>query len=266
MTMKLPGQLSGHVAALYRHPVKGFTPEPLERVGLTAGDYFPCDRLYAVEDGPSGFDPTAPAHISKQKFTVLAKIAEVARARTTYDETSGVISVKAEGRPDLNACLFEPDGREAFAAWLGDFLGEAAAGPLQVLTGPGGHRFMDHPRGFVSILNLVSVRDLERRLGRPVDALRFRANVHIEGWPAWCENDLVGRSLRLGESEARVFKPITRCAATEVDPDTGLRDIHMTRELYDQYRHVLCGVYVEVTHTGALAVGDPVNLCAELAA
>jgi uncharacterized protein YcbX len=266
MTLQLPGQLFGHVAALYRHPVKGFTPEPLEQVALTAGDYFPCDRLYAVEDGPSGFDPEAPGHISKQRFTVLAKIAEVAKARTAYDEASGVINVKAEGRQDLNACLREPAGRDAFAGWLTDFLGEAATGPLKVLEGPGGHRFMDHPRGFVSILNLESVRDLERRLGRPVDPLRFRANVHVEGWPAWCENDLVGRSLKLGGTQAQVFKPITRCAATEVDPDTGLRDIHMTRELYDQYRHVLCGVYVEVTHGGALAVGDPVTLQAELAA
>ena len=78
--------MTGHIAALYRHPVKGFTPERLDQAQLTVGGPFPCDRLYAVENGPSGFDPAAPAYIPKQKFTVLMSIAEVAKARTRYDE------------------------------------------------------------------------------------------------------------------------------------------------------------------------------------
>ena len=44
----------GRVASLYRYPVKGFTPERIASTGLTAGNYFPCDRLYAVENGPYG--------------------------------------------------------------------------------------------------------------------------------------------------------------------------------------------------------------------
>ena len=74
--------MTGQLASLWRHPVKGFTPERLGVATLQTGAYFPCDRIFAVEDGPSGFDPDAPAWISKQKFTVLAKIAKVARART----------------------------------------------------------------------------------------------------------------------------------------------------------------------------------------
>ena len=56
--------MTGHIAALYRHPVKGFTPERLSHAELTAGGPFPCDRLYAVENGPSGFDPAAPVVFS----------------------------------------------------------------------------------------------------------------------------------------------------------------------------------------------------------
>jgi len=258
--------MQGRIAAIYRHPVKGFTPERLESATLSPGGYFPCDRLYAVEDGPCGFDPEAPAHISKQKFTVLARLPQAARARTRYDEATGVLSVSAEGHAPLDADLTSETGREAFAAWLARFFGDAVAGPLKVLAAPQGHRFMDHPKGHVSILNLASVRDLEQRLGRPVDPLRFRANLHVEGWPAWVENDLTGRALRLGAGEAVVFKPIVRCAATEADPVTGLRDIPMTHELYELYRHVLCGVYVEVTRGATVTPGDALDLIAELAA
>ena len=257
----MPGApIQGRIASLWRHPVKGFTPERLTRADLSPGGFFPCDRLYAVEDGPSGFDPDAPAWISKTKFTVLAKIPDVARVRTAFDEASGVLTVRAPGRADLSANLDNAAGRQAFADWLAGFLGEEARGPLRVVQGPG-HRFTDHPLGDVSIVNLASVRDLAERLGRPVDPLRFRANLYVEGWPAWAENDAAEETqLRLGGATARLFKPIVRCVATHVDPATGERDIDLVRALHDLYGHLHCGVYVSVSKGGALAEGDIATL------
>lgn len=251
--------VSAAIAALYRHPVKGFTPEALDGVDLTAGRHFPGDRLYAVEVGPSGFDPTAPAHVAKMKFTVLARIAKVARIRTRWDQTTGMLSVRAEGAPDLDIDLADAGDRAAFEAWLTRCLGEEATAPLRLLTG-GGHRFMDDPRGQVSVLNLASVRDLEARLGRPVDPLRFRANVHVEGWPAWVENDWTGRDLELGGARLRVVKPIVRCAATHVDPATGLRDLPVVNALFDLYGHRWCGLYLSVETGGRLRIGDAVEI------
>lgn len=244
------------IDSLYRHPVKGFTPERLERAELVAGACFPNDRLYAVEDGPSGFNAAAPGHISKSKFTVLAKIAQVAKARTAYDDTTGVLTAGAEGQADFAGDLNTPEGRGAFEAWLAALLGEAATGPLNIIEGPGAHRFMDHPLGHVSIINLASVRDLAARIGRPIDPLRFRANLYVEGWDAWAENDWAGRTLSLGTARATVYKPIVRCAATAVDPVTAERDIDIPAALFEHYAHVLCGLYVNVTEGGAIAVGD----------
>jgi uncharacterized protein YcbX len=251
---------AGHIESLWRYPVKGFTPERKARAELTAGGFFPADRLYAVEDGPSGFDPAAPAWVSKTKFTVLAKIAEVAKARTAYDEATGVFTARAEGRPAIAAPLAEAAGREAFAAWLTDLLGEAARGPLKVVQAPG-HRFTDHPQGHVSVLNLASVRDLADRIGRPVDPLRFRANLHVEGWPAWIEETLAaGTELTLGGAHARLFSPITRCVATHVDPVTAERDMEVVRALHDHYGHLHCGIYVFVTAGGTVAEGDAATI------
>ena len=250
---------TGRIASLWRHPVKGFTPERLASASLVAGGFFPCDRIYAVEDGPSGFDPAAPAWTPKMRFTVLAKIAEVARARTAYDEASGVLVASAEGRPGFSGDLTAPEGRIAFAAWLEDFLGEAASGPLKVFQVPG-HRFTDHPSGYVSIVNLASVRDLEAKIGRPIDPLRFRANLYVESWPAWIEEDALNAEARLGPVRARVFSPITRCVATHVDPATGERDMDVVRALHDHYGHLHCGVYVEVLEGGTIGEGDRAEL------
>jgi uncharacterized protein YcbX len=252
--------MQAQVVSLYRHPVKGFTPERLDRVELVAGQCFPCDRLYAVEDGPSGFDHTAPAHISKMKFAVLAKIPEVAKARTAYDAATGVFTARAEGRPDFAGDLRGDPGRRGFEAWLADLLGDAVQGPLRVIEGPGDYRFMDSRSGYVSIVNLASVRDLADRLGRPVDPLRFRANLYVEGWPAWAENDWTGRAMTLGEARAEVLKPIVRCAATHVDPVTAERDIELVKALFDHYGHMFCGVYLKVEQGGAVVEGDEVRL------
>jgi uncharacterized protein YcbX len=252
--------MNGRIAALYRHPVKGFTPEPLDAVVLAAGGHFPCDRIYTVEDGPSGFDPAHPAHISKMKFAVLAKIPALARARTAYDEASGEFRVACEGFAPFAGRLTTAQGRAAFEAWLAGFLAEQEPddrhGPLRVLTAPGVHCFMDSRNGFVSVLNLESVRDLERRLGRPVDPARFRANVLVEGWPAWSEHGCAGQILRLGEAQLIILDDTVRCAAVDVDPLTGDKDIEMTSELFARYGHMCCGVYASVTGGGRLAVGD----------
>lgn len=247
--------MTGHIAALYRHPIKGFTPEQLSRADLTAGGPFPCDRLFAVENGPSGFDPSAPAHLPKQKFTVLMAIADVAKARTRYDEATGVLAATAPGQPDFSASLHEPAGQEAFAAWLTPLLGEEVRGQLKVVQAPG-YRFMDHPLGHVSIINLASVRDLETRMGVPVDPLRFRGNIYVEGWPAWAENEWTGRDLLVGFAQAKVFKPTVRCAATHVNPVTAERDMDVVKALFDNYGHMNLGIYVHVTQSGPITVGD----------
>lgn len=247
--------MTGYVAAIYRHPVKGFTPERLDHADLLAGAPFPCDRLYAVENGPSGFDPKAPTFIPKQKFTVLMAIPEVAKARTAYDEVTGILSATAEGQPDFAGALTDPEGRAAFATWLEGLLGDEVRGPLQVISAAG-HRFMDHPLGQVSIINLASLRDLEARMGRPIDPLRFRANLYVEGWPAWIENEWVGRELMAGFARAKVFKPIVRCAATHVDPVTAERDMEIVKALFDNYGHMNCGIYMHVTDSGRVTVGD----------
>jgi uncharacterized protein len=251
--------MSGHVAAIFRHPVKGFTPEPIDHADLKPGEGFPHDRIFAVENGPSGFDPAAPVFLSKQKFTVLMNLPKVAAVRTRYDEATGTMAAEAPGAPTIVADMSGQEGRAAFAAWLAEVLGEEAQGPLRVVEAPGAWRFTDHPLGQVSIINLASVADLSRRMGVELDPLRFRANLYVEGWPAWAENEWARHRLMLGWATAEVFKPIVRCAATDVNLETAERDLEITKSLFDNYGHMNCGIYVRVTSPGRVGVGDAVT-------
>jgi uncharacterized protein YcbX len=248
--------MSGLLAGIFRHPVKGFTPEALQSVDLAPGRGFPFDRIYAVEDGPAGFDPAAPAFISKTHFTVLAALPKVAAVRTRYHDASGDLEAAAPGVADFFGRLTERAGREAFAAWLAGVLGDDAPGPLKVLAAPESWRFTDHPLGQVSVINLASVADLSRRMGKALDPLRFRGNLYVDGWPPWVEHGWTGRRLMLGWAEAEVFKPIVRCAAPDVNPATAERDAEITKALFDAFGDMNCGVYVRVTKPGRLSLGD----------
>src|SRR5258708_24347423 len=127
----------------------------------------------------------------------------------------------------------------------------------KVLTSPG-HSFSDVARQVVSIINLASVRAIENMVGHPVHPLRFRANLYVEGWPAWHEFELLDRTLAVRDVRLKVVKRIVRCAAVNVDPDTGERDLAIPQALQRRLGHGDCGIYAEVTTGGSIAVGDAI--------
>src|SRR5207245_916757 len=112
-------------------------------------------------------------------------------------------------------------------------------GPPKVLESPG-HSFSDVARKVVSIINLASVRAIESMVGAPVHPLRFRANLYVEGWPAWHEFDLVDHTMAIGDIRLKVVKRIVRCAAINVDPDTAQRDLPIPQALQRRLGHAGC--------------------------
>src|SRR2546427_227079 len=101
------------VLAIYRYPVKGLSAEPLPRTRLTPGETIEADRRYAIENGPSGFDPAAPAYLPKARFLMLMKNERLARLETRYDEATNLLSIRAGGREVAHSDLSTADGRKA---------------------------------------------------------------------------------------------------------------------------------------------------------
>jgi uncharacterized protein len=249
------------IAALHRYPVKGLSPERVPRAELTRGEYFPADRLFAIENGPSGFDAAEPQHQPKTKFLMLMRHEALARLKTRYDDASAMLVIDAEGREAVRGNLSTREGRLAIEAFFRRFIPAELRGPPKVLTAPQGFRFTDSRRGFVSIINLASVGAIEGLVGAPVDPLRFRGNVHVEGLAPWAEFELVGRTLETATGvRLKVTKRIERCAATNVDPAAGVRDLDIPRTLMRHFGHFDCGIYAEVVAGGALAEGEHLSL------
>ncbi|WP_295846885.1 MOSC domain-containing protein [Tardiphaga sp.] len=249
------------LASIYRYPVKGLTPEKLPRVALTAGQTLPSDRRYAVENGPSGFDPAAPRHLPKSQFLMLMRNERLAALRTHYDDASHTLTIRENGAETARGDLETREGRAAIEAFFAANFADELRGPPRILVSPG-HSFSDVAKRVASIINLASVAALEDVIGRPVHPLRFRGNLHVAGWPAWHEFDLMDRVLRIGEVRLKVVKRIVRCAATNVDPDTAARDLTIPATLMRTYGHADLGVYAEVISDGMISEGDAIEVVA----
>jgi uncharacterized protein YcbX len=257
--------MAAAIAAIYRYPVKGLSAEPIERIGLDIGQCLPHDRRFAIALGATEFDPTQPQWLSKNHFIMLMRDEALAKLQTSFDTETGLLTVSRNGQTSLCESLTTPAGARRIADYYRDFLGDPAKGELRVVEAPG-HAFADaRPKPnastdkYVSLINLASIRDFETRIGATVEPIRFRANVYFDGLPAWNEQGWMEREITVGGARLRVVSPITRCAATEVNPATAERDISVVAELMRHFGHNIMGIYAEVIAAGEIAVGDTVS-------
>ncbi len=248
------------IRSIYRYPIKGLSPEPLERAALAPGQTIPGDRLYAIENGPSGFDPVKRPYLSKQHFLMLMKNERLAGLRTEFDDKTHTLTITSPSSELIRADLRTAEGRAAIERFFADYCADELRGPPRILHADG-HSFSDVARKVVSIINLASVAAVEDMVGAPVDPLRFRGNVYVEGWKAWSELDQVGKELAIGRNaRLKVVKRIVRCAATNVDPGTGIRDLEIPKALMHHLGHGDCGIYAEVVAGGEIAAGNAIEI------
>jgi hypothetical protein len=252
--------VTAKIQAIYRYPVKGLSPEPMPRAAIAVGETLPGDRRYAIENGPSRFDPTSPRYQPKTHYLMLMRNERLATLATRLQEPSQTLVIAAGGREAVRGDLRTPAGRSAIEQFFSSFCADELRGPPRLLQAPG-FSFSDVARKVVSIINLASVKVLADRIGAAIDPLRFRGNLYVTGWPAWQELDWVGREIAIGrDTRLRIVKRIMRCAATSVDPSTGARDFDIPAALRRAYGHADCGIYAEVVSPGEIAEGDQVTV------
>lgn len=263
------------LSALYRFPVKSLGGERLRRAEVDALG-LAGDRRWMVVDAASG------RFLTQRQYGRMAQIAALWLDPAT-------LHLGAPGRPGLRVAvppadralrevvvwrdsLAVPDAGDAAAQWLSEFLGqdcrlvhvpESRARQVDPAYAQDGDRvgFAD---GFpLLLIGQASLDDLAARVGRPLDMLRFRPNLVVEGAAPYAEDGW--RRLRIGSVEFEVVKPCSRCAIPTLDPHSGARgdDGEPLRTLAS-YRRDADGVYFGQNLIqrggGMLEVGMPVTL------
>lgn len=253
------------IAHLYRYPVKGLSPEALTRVTLKREEGFPKDRIYALTNGSWIFDPRDLKVRPKTDFLMLAKHEQLAQLKTAVSEDSEVLTVSRDGETLLRASLAAEQGRASIEQFFTRFMGSAITGEPRVAFAHG-HQFTDvsvlspEMMRSISVINLASVRALSVKLGVTLDPMRFRANVYYEGTEPWEELEWLDQEIMLGSLRAKVLARTPRCTATNVNPQTAIRDQTIPQSIRQHYGHSDLGVYVQALTDAEVQIGDRVAL------
>ncbi|CAN5304792.1 MOSC domain-containing protein [soil metagenome] len=248
---------------LFIYPIKGLSGQRIRRVHVTERG-FPFDRLIALARRNGNYRTIIDAPLTIESFFELHALdtdARLAGVATEFDPTTQHFVIKVQDHVILECHLDTAAGIEAVNSVFGNVLDvEPADRPALVRAAP--HYNYGWP-GLENIdnmwachlVNLASVRDLESRIAREVDPRRFRANLYVDLDEAWVERDWPGRRFSIGDVEFECFQSSTRCAATEVNPDTAIRDIPIPRLLKQHYGHTEMGIYANVLSAGVLEPG-----------
>jgi len=250
----------GKIETIYRYPVKGLTAEELSSVDCRVDDCIAFDRAYAITNGNRDFDASAPKHMPKTKFLMLMRHEKLAALETHFCNETHTLTILRNDKQVSKGCLLQPVGRKIIEQFFAAYLSDQLLGTPHIVSAQN-HSFSDVAEKCLSIINLATVRDLERILGEKVHPLRFRGNLYIDGIEPWAELDWVGKDLLVdGNAILRCFKRTERCAATNVNPVTAQRDLSIPARLFRALNHSNLGVYAMVSEDSHIKQGDSITV------
>jgi len=243
------------ITRLCRYPVKGLSADDLTAIDLTTGQAIPFDRKWAIAHGSTNFDPADPKHLPKTSYLQLMQHERLATLDAQFDAAEQTLTLLRDGRQVARGNLSLPIGRSLIEQFLSAWAKEELRGAPRIVSTPGAE-LSDVGLPVLSLINLNTLRDIERVARKPVDPMRFRGNIYVDDMPAWSEFDLVGKPVSAGGARLQGLARIDRCGATNVNPETAERDMQIPKVLQSGFGHVDCGIYLSVTGDGRIAVGD----------
>lgn len=246
------------ITQLCTFPVKGLGATDLAAVSLEPGGTMPADRAYAIARGSAMTPGRDVSELGWKDCIQLKNCPRLASLTTEFDIEEHTLTLKRQGRQVSKGNLSLPIGRSLIEQFLTAYLKDELSSPPKLVTAPG-ETFSDARQPLLSIINLATLKDIERVARTPVDPRRLRGNIYIDDLPAWAEFDWIGQTIRAGSVALKIVARIDRCAATNVNPDTGERDMQLPKVLQSGFGHVDCGVFAQIMSAGDLSIGDRIE-------
>src|SRR5260370_40389054 len=99
-------------------PAKVLPPGAWGPVAWEVGQPLPADRRYAIENGPSGFDPAAPAWMPKSQFLMLMRNERLAGVQTHFEDSNNLLTIRDGGKVAARGKPETAEGRGAIGGFF----------------------------------------------------------------------------------------------------------------------------------------------------
>lgn len=259
--------MTGVLTDVYVYPIRGLSGQRLERVWVTPERGFPFDRMMALapRDGAHARgDGDILTEAAFHELYAQVRYARLAGVATEFDPVTGRLLVSVQGYQALDCRLTTEEGVDVATRLFANVLDlDPEDRPIMVHANPT-HNFGWPGLADTSMMwachlvNLASIREFEQRIGREVDPRRFRANLYLDMEEPWIERSWIGRTFAVGDVTLEGVLATVRCATTEVNVQTAVRDIPIPRLLMQHFGHTEMGIYANIATSGELAPGMPV--------
>ena len=248
---------------IVRYPIKGLSGENLKKITLEKNQVLPGDRQFAFSMSHVKYDKNNPTYLRKTNFLALVKDEKLAKLKTKFIPQTRELFIKLDNEIVINEILIEEENINRVETFFQNYLNLGVDQKPQLLEGIKvesnnklTHSFSDIPDKAVSIINLTTITEFEKKLGKKILPSRFRGNLLIDNGNPWEEFNWIGKKISVGDSVLEVFKKTKRCAATNVNPESALRDINIPNEINTHYGHLDLGVYARVIKSGLVSISD----------
>ena len=112
----------------------------------------------------------------------------------------------------------------------------------------------------VSLLNIQSINDFQKKIDKKVEISRFRGNICIDGIKPWKEREWIGKTIKVNNISFKVEKNIPRCVAINLKPTTDDNSLNLLQSLKKNYNHFEMGIYLTSLDDGEINLGDKVEI------
>jgi hypothetical protein len=112
----------------------------------------------------------------------------------------------------------------------------------------------------ISLINLNSIEDFEKRINQKVEFQRFRGNFYVDGIDAWEERNWIGKNIKINNVLFKVERNIPRCVAINLKPKTDKSNLNLLQSLKKTYNHFDMGIYLRSLNDGKIKVGNTIKL------
>ena len=112
----------------------------------------------------------------------------------------------------------------------------------------------------MSLINLNSIRDFEKKINDKVEFQRFRGNFYVDGIEPWEERKWLNKIVKINNVSFKVEKNIPRCVAINLKPKSDNINLNLLKSLKKNFDHFDMGVYLTAIEDGKIDIGSKVEL------
>ena len=246
------------VNQLFYSPVKSLSFSPVNKLEILNNIGIKFDRNFAftrdLEDNKINYILKNPSERQIINFLSLKHLPEL--NEYNFDFNNGILYLKKNNKIILSSDVNSTQDIKNLCVKMQKFIPKVKR--IRLIKDSINPFFDTMPSKTISLINLNSIKDFEKKLSKKVEFQRFRGNIYVDGLNPWDERNLINKTLIINNLKFKVTKEIPRCVATNIRPNSSEINLSIPISLKQIYNHINLGIYLMPLDDGTIKSNDDI--------